>query len=565
MRKIFKRELSFFVTIIAMLGIFAMCEYANAGNDPVIVLTARANQANVVQSSVDSEGNWVLVKGKSCSFNLFCEYNSKPPETEEIKPGTPQWKFEREVICVPANYDVVRSPPTPQEWTTGDSLSGKATVRATIVGEWKLTYNSSVRFPKLKKQDSTPIRDVNGQQLYFGPYSVKVTVPIKVVDAFQITGIDFQGNYDINNKLGKPIVAVGDYEWTTTKQEPVVYKMKYKPKIKIRIQCLTTVNLHKQQKLKLYCDKTKLLDISFGDSSTPVTLNFQNGIATATMTAKSEIMNDIRKGTYIMDWKGDIDPITISQVIYTTHGQPKCKANLFRKDIIEKTVGWATGTTKCDTSNSGVNTVRVIQLAIKSEFKRLGYLQDVGILSDPWSKMPFKKDGKEGGDCVTYADWMAKAMQVLGVSATIETIKINATSLSREKAFFSQKSQPYWLTDEGDIDDDGKLNKNTAGYTSGSAGSRGKLKSIYEDAAGRCIWKTRGPVDFNDYINDKSKTDTDWFNNNTPWNLHGACECVGHWWEITFNSSPDHETPTTMKKIGGPVIKVVCTPDKNKI
>jgi hypothetical protein len=518
-----------------------------------VTLTARVKQAYAVQSEASNGKDVVVARNAPpCSINLFCEYNSVPPTTQEIKPGTPQWKFEQNVVCTPADRDVITSSPTPQEWTTGENLSGTSTVRSTKVGEWQLTYTAKVRFPKLKKQDGTSIRDANGEQIYFGPYTVTVLVSLKVVDTFQITGIDFQENYDINNITGNPIVTSSDYEWTETRQEPVVYKMQSTPKIKIRIKCTSAV-LNSQKAIKLYCSGTSSLSLSFGDENNTVNLNFQNGVATTTMTAKSKVMNDIRKGTYVMDWKFDMGSQSISQIIYTTHEKPKCKAELFRKEAIDKTVGWASGATKYNTEDTAFNSVRLIQKAIKAECKRLGYKEDIGILADPWTSVPSKK-----GDCVTYADWMAKSMQLLGVNASQKEIWVTP------KFFFTQKSQPHWLTSEGDIDEDGTLNKDTSGYTSGSAGSRGKLKNMYEDAAGRCIWSLAGPVSHNNFINCKSQTDADWFNDNKPWNVHGACECAGHWWEITFNTSPDHETEATMKKIGGPVIKAVSTSDKNK-
>jgi hypothetical protein len=304
---------------------------------------------------------------------------------------------------------------------------------------------------------------------------------------FQITGIDFQNNYDICDNSGTPIVSANDYEWTPTKQEPVVYKMNSTPKIKIQVKCVNAP-LDGVQQIKLYCTGTNLMSLTFGSADTPVSLNFSGGVATTTMTAQSHVMNDIRKGTYVMNWKGDIEKVTINQDIYTTHNAPKCDKKLFRKDTIDKTVNWASGSTVCNTQDSPTNTVRKVQQAIKNEFKTHGYIQKAGIKFDPWTWIP-----KNKGDCLTYADWMTKSMQLLGVSATTNTIEVPS------KGFFSQKSQPYWLSDKGDIDADGTLNENTTGYTVGGAGGRGDLKGIYIDAAGRCIWTSRGPIEMSDY------------------------------------------------------------------
>jgi hypothetical protein len=175
MRKIFKRELSFFVTIIAMFGIFAICEYANAVN---VTLTARVKQA---------DGNYsddlvTVAANAQCSFKLLGEYNGKPPISAEIKPGTPEWKFDSTVTCVPNSDRVTKPRPAPQQWTAGETISATVIAKSSVVGTFNLTYKTQVRFPKLKK-DGTPDKDTHGNLKYFGPYATSVTVTLNVTNA----------------------------------------------------------------------------------------------------------------------------------------------------------------------------------------------------------------------------------------------------------------------------------------------------------------------------------------------------------------------------------------------
>ncbi|MDR2756284.1 MAG: hypothetical protein LBC20_11310, partial [Planctomycetaceae bacterium] len=297
--------------------------------------------------------------------------------------------------------------------------------------------------------------------------------------------------------------------------------------------------------IKLYCTKSLNTDLAFGNSETEISLNFNNGIAATTMTAKSSVMNDIRKDIYKMDWKGDIEPVSINQIIYTTHNAPKCAEKLFRKDTIDTTVGWASMSSTLDTTNSGTNTVRCVQKNIKAQYKKIGYQMNTGRYFDPWVEIPSSQ-----GDCIAYADWMTQAMLLLGVNASTQVIRISETQF-----FFAVGQTPFWLSEEGDINGTGTKNKNKSNYVTGAAlGSRGKLLDTYFDKSTIYSWKTTPrAIKFPDDVS--SILDAAFLTRNQPWNFHAACECSGHWWEITFNSTPDHETKNIMNKIDGPVIQ----------
>jgi hypothetical protein len=170
---------------------------------------------------------------------------------------------------------------------------------------------------------------------------------------------------------------------------------------------------------------------------------------------------------------------------------------------------------------------------------------NTGVRNDPWVEIPSSQ-----GDCIAYADWMTQAMLLLGVNASTQVIRISDTQF-----FFAVGQTPFWLSEEGDINGTGTQNKNKSNYVAGATlGSRGKLLDTYFDKSTIYSWKTAPrAIKYPDDVN--SLLDVTFLTSNQPWNFHAACECSGHWWEITFNSTPDHETKNIMNKIGGPVMQ----------
>ncbi|MDR1479091.1 MAG: hypothetical protein LBJ00_09125 [Planctomycetaceae bacterium] len=130
-----------------------------------------------------SEDYIVVGKNTTATFKLLGEFNGKPPVSEEVMPHTPEWKFDSSVTCVPYSDKVIRPFPTPQNWTQGETISTTVTAKSSAVGLFRLTYYVQIRFPKVKRDGTTPIMDAQGNPTYFAPYSASVTVTLKVTDA----------------------------------------------------------------------------------------------------------------------------------------------------------------------------------------------------------------------------------------------------------------------------------------------------------------------------------------------------------------------------------------------
>jgi hypothetical protein len=147
-----------------------------------VTLTARTTDTIIADPTTAdlSEDVVTVARDTGASFKLLGEYNGKPPVSEEMKPGSAEWKFS-DVICVPSD-GVTRSVPDPKTWTRGETISGTATARSSKVGLFRLTYTAQVRFPKLKR-DGSQIKDSSGNPTYFGPYPTSVTVTLNVTDA----------------------------------------------------------------------------------------------------------------------------------------------------------------------------------------------------------------------------------------------------------------------------------------------------------------------------------------------------------------------------------------------
>ena len=208
--------------------------------------------------------------------------------------------------------------------------------------------------------------------------------------------------------------------------------------------------------------------------------------------------------------------------IHTGYDAPKCASNLYTEANLDTCVtGWASDCNKVDTSDDDENAPRKVQLGVKSWYSQYGYVS-TGVKPDPFTWIPAHK-----GDCITYADLMTKALLLLGID--VETKEIQCLAGDDRFYFYSKAQYPHWLTAGGDSDGDGTTNANESGYP-------GVLEGIYEYGG--------APAH-----------DAAWRTANEPWNFHGACSCAGHWWEITFNTTPGHDTEANMSSHpNGPVI-----------
>ncbi len=202
-----------------------------------------------------------------------------------------------------------------------------------------------------------------------------------------------------------------------------------------------------------------------------------------------------------------------SHTVYAVYGTPSCDNDLLDTNNLNTCVGWAQGCTKVDTSNDSTNVPRKVQLGAKNWYSTYGYQISTGIKTNPFTWIPANK-----GDCLTYADLMTKGLTVLGVTGS--TKKIECKTGGNVHWFWTSDRTPYWQDPNSDCDGDGTLNKNETGYP-------GTIKSVYVKGS-------------------DPDHDAAWRIANYPWNLHGASECAGHWWEITFNTTPDHDTEANM-------------------
>jgi hypothetical protein len=147
---------------------------------------------------------------KKAEFKLFGEYNGKPPVSEEIKPGEPEWKFDSAECDPNSNNDTIPVP-KPDSWTKGATISGTLSFRPKAVGEWRLTYKASVRFPKLKRSDGSPDKDAQGNPTYFPADSATVTVSLKATDAkFKVWIESIDDNFPGHSQFKLGIMEKGE-------------------------------------------------------------------------------------------------------------------------------------------------------------------------------------------------------------------------------------------------------------------------------------------------------------------------------------------------------------------
>lgn len=214
-----------------------------------------------------------------------------------------------------------------------------------------------------------------------------------------------------------------------------------------------------------------------------------------------------------------------NHVIYVVWDAPKCDdEELYTKANLDTCTGWANGCSKVDTSDDTTNIPHQVQHGAKAWKIAYGYASTVPEDAlNPFTWIPVKK-----GDCFTYADLMTKGCQILGVEASSERIWCKDTAGKTHWMYTSDRI-PYWVAANGDADGDGTANQDEAGYP--------------------------GVID-NVYVNGSDPNhNSAWRAANDPWNFHGASSVAGHWWEITFNSTPDHDTKENMCEWpNGPVI-----------
>jgi len=209
--------------------------------------------------------------------------------------------------------------------------------------------------------------------------------------------------------------------------------------------------------------------------------------------------------------------------IYRVSGSPELSLDetLYTEANLDICTGWADGCTKVDTSDDSTNIPRKVQLGAKDWFSLYGYEEGTGEQDDPFTYIPANK-----GDCVTYADLMTKALWVLGVEAENKRLYCrtldgrNYNPYGNQQWFYTTGKTPHWLNQYGDADGDETLNKFETGYP-------GTLEGIYVKGS-------------------NPDHDAAWRVANGPWNWHASSLCIGHCWEITFGSTPDHDTEGNM-------------------
>jgi hypothetical protein len=269
--------------------------------------------------------------------------------------------------------------------------------------------------------------------------------------------------------------------------------------------------------------------------SEDTTVTFQSWPSETTVhVADSNLADSIGTWNVTITWTYKVIPqpnqeVTMSATsgphkIHTVWDAPKCASNLYTKTNLDTCVTeWASDCIKVDTSNDSNNVPHQVQHGAKNWYNTHGYQEYTGTKDDPFTWIPAHK-----GDCITYADLMTKALLLLGIDA--ETKEIQCKDGANRFYLYSNAQYPHWLSADGDSDGDGITNEHEAGYP-------GVLEDIYEyggDPAHNESWRTA----------------------NRPWNFHGACSCAGHWWEITFNTTPDHDTEANMSRHpNGPVIR----------
>jgi hypothetical protein len=196
---------------------------------------------------------------------LTGEYSQKPIETNEIKPGNPEWNltsFSSDKTGVTLSQtDSITG------WSTTGTRSVKSqTTTSTDTDDYKLTFVMKVRFPKIKKSDNTQLV-IDGQKQYFGPYTCSATADLKVIKIIIKRRVAGQGEFvTISDTQNVSSVIVGQKvelkvevkpdntnfsnTWSITNGNPI---KDYQPtKEKAEVKNLTNAD-YSQKNITYYC------------------------------------------------------------------------------------------------------------------------------------------------------------------------------------------------------------------------------------------------------------------------------------------------------------------------
>jgi len=218
--------------------------------------------------------------------------------------------------------------------------------------------------------------------------------------------------------------------------------------------------------------------------------------------------------------------------IFRVYGKPLCDQSLYTEDNLIICTAWAADCNAVNTTDDADNIPKQVQAGARAWFVKHGNgPANTGVPTDPFTTIP-----ADGGECDTYASLMKEGLNFLGVTAGLEYIggfemiypPIPQVPYEHWRMFYTGSGIPFWLAINGDADSDKRLNYLETGYP-------GTLEGIYRDGSlETAAWRSTQRA--------------------TAWNFHGACSCAGHWWEITFNSPPIHDTEANMNSMGGRVM-----------
>ena len=258
-------------------------------------------------------------------------------------------------------------------------------------------------------------------------------------------------------------VTVPEYSYSDSRNDPAAWPIGANASVSAKFSC--SYALTQAEDNILVTGQTSGDAYNIGDWDMPGTttctwsswptsyINFESG---------SDIDNYVTYKDYTTGWyyrceDGTDDWILMtdqSSRLYVVYDDPLCAYDIFTKDNLETTTGWANGCTKVDTSNDSDNIPRKVQLGAKSWFGSYGYDPNTGVKPDPFTWIV--AHSPNGGDCKTYADLMTKGLLILGVSASTEEIQCIDASSNRHW-FYTAGLTPFWYLPGGDADGDGTI------------------------------------------------------------------------------------------------------------
>ncbi|MCD6392464.1 MAG: hypothetical protein J7M40_03055, partial [Planctomycetes bacterium] len=341
---------------------------------------------------------------------------------------------------------------------------------------------------------------------------VTIEVIVPVVDEVSFAGND----HDIRS-VSDPVwkrVSSPDDPASYTMDEPISTEVKFWHSNALSYVTSVEVDVEGTDSFTFNVDDANFLSWPSPEVENTSDGNIANsiGITNLTLSWKYKVVG----GSGVWISMGDSGPHKIFRVYGTPQFDPPEDQSLYTETNLDTCVGWADGCEVVNTSDDPNNIPRKVQSGVKAWHTQYGYRVGVGFKSDPFTYIPVNQ-----GDCLTYADLMTEGLRVLGIGAS--TRKILCWNGTTSHWFFTQGQTPHYRTTWGDADGDSTINSSESGYPD-------TIDGVYINAIG------------------SSSVDD-------PWNFHGASDCAGHWWEITFNSSPDHGTQTDMcSHPNGPVI-----------